>query len=124
MIVNEKKSKKPFISMKDLKIPVNRISENGMLFHPEMLIQHYRLINYQDPDDGSTKLVELFKNKNPFQVKNSKEKKDKIPLETSTIDNLSLKKAKIFKEQQSKNSKIKIFNFFYRKRKYFWESIF
>lgn len=105
MIINEQNHKKPFISMKDLKIPVNRISENGMLFHPETLISHFRLINYEDPDNSSKKLVDLFKAKNPFKVTNTKESLEKIPLGTSFKDNLSKKHSDLINIQLTNTGK-------------------
>jgi hypothetical protein len=55
--------------MKDLNIPINRISENGLLIHPQSLRKYFKMMHsfYYNRKDLS--LLEGFQHRNPFNVK-------------------------------------------------------
>ena len=79
------KQKRPYISKKILEIPKNRISDRGLLIHPQTLVDHYKFLNdlrhlpeaqqaLQTVKPAS--LLEIFRQSNPFKVLTSDEAKE------------------------------------------------
>lgn len=64
-------NKRPFISIKDLNIPKNRINENGLLEHPCQLVEAYKDKYKRKHRKQGKSLLEMFQQTPPFKIKNS-----------------------------------------------------
>lgn len=61
--------KRPFISMRDLNIPNNRISENGLLIPPDSLVEYFNMMNTFFYNRNDLSLLEGFQHRNAFKMK-------------------------------------------------------
>lgn len=64
-------NKRPFISIKDLSIPENRINQNGLLDHPAELVDAYKEKHKRKHRNHDQSLLEIFKQSAPFKISNS-----------------------------------------------------
>lgn len=89
-------NKRPYISIKNLNIPQNRINQNGLLEHPSELIDAYKKKHKRKhPHQEDCSLLKIFKHTQPFKLTNS-------TLPTSFVKKLLSKKVAAWASQQLK----------------------
>lgn len=89
-------AKKPFISIKALNLPQNRINQNGLLDHPQDLIQAYKAKHEAlSHHKSGASLLQTFKEMEPFKVSNS-------TLPASLLEKIISKQAAIWASNQLK----------------------
>lgn len=89
-------NKRPYISIKNLNMPKNRINQNGLLDHPSELIEAYKKKHKRKhPHQGPCSLLKIFKKTQPFNLANS-------TLPASFVEKLLSKKVAAWASQQLK----------------------